>query len=115
MGDASPANKRPPHHAADTAGKVPTAGKPIPMRKVIDVTTAMIVRTTVTRATSMMYAISGRIEQATVHSEQQRRQAGFSCKSRRACLWTNRVSGIVQTRLPHSRLFVGWLARHRDR
>src|SRR6266581_8488909 len=58
MGDASPANQRPPHHAAQTAGKVPTAGKPNPMRKVIDVTTAMIVSTTVTRATSMMYAIS---------------------------------------------------------
>src|SRR6266487_1175498 len=58
MGDASPANQRPPHHAAHTAGKVPTAGKPITMRKVIDVTTAMIVRTTVTSAASMMYAIS---------------------------------------------------------
>src|SRR5439155_20736387 len=65
MGDARPANHRPPHRDAHTAGKVPTAWKPKPMRKRIDTATAIMVRTTVTKATkatSMMYAISRRAQ-----------------------------------------------------
>src|SRR6267378_3375323 len=59
--------------------------------------------------------ISGRFQQATFHSQWQRRQASLSHKSRRACLWTNHVSRIVKTKPLQWRLLVGRLARHRGR